>query len=171
MPVTCPKVEEPTLVFGGANCVRLKRLKNSLRNSSPNLLSGPNWVRLNSAKSKLFTPEPRSLGSVRDSLPKTKSGGETKQAVLNHSLSAATPDGLDVLQPGTLFGREPPPNEVVKLALPLVKTNGKPFWNVVTPSMPHPLTSLSTTPVASDMNIFPWPMARSRTELMTSRCG
>src|SRR6267143_2643724 len=98
--VTLPKFADPTLVLGGANCVRLNRLKSSVRNSSPNLLSGPNWVRLNSAKSKLFTPEPRSLGSVRDSLPKTKSGGETKQAVLNHSLSAATPDGLDVLQPG-----------------------------------------------------------------------
>src|ERR1700674_5178597 len=113
MPVPCPMVEEPTLMFGGANRVRLKRLKNSLRNSSPNLLSGPNWVRLNSAKSKLFTPEPRSLGSVRDSLPKVKSAGETTQAVLNHSFSRGTPEGVDVLQPGTLFGREPPPNEVV----------------------------------------------------------
>src|SRR6266481_9425161 len=113
MLVTCPKVEEPTLVFGGANCVRLKRLKNSLRNSSPSLSSGPNRVRLNSAKSKLFTPAPRSLGSVRDSSPKVKSAGEAKQAVLNHSAICGMPDGLDVLQPGTLFGREPPPYEVV----------------------------------------------------------
>src|SRR5437899_658520 len=114
----CPSAKsvlagEQQLVFGGANCVRLKRLKNSPRNSSPSLLSGPNWVRLNKAKSKLFTPEPRSLGSVRDSSPKTKSGGETKQAVLNHSFSAATPDGLPLLHPGTTSGREPPPYEPV----------------------------------------------------------
>src|SRR5215468_6802514 len=113
MLVTCPKVEEPTLVLGGANCVRLKRLKNSDRNSSPSLSSGPNRVRLNRAKSQLFTPEPRSEGSVRDSSPKTKSGGETKHAVLNHSVSAETPEGLPLLQPGTTSGREPPPNEVV----------------------------------------------------------
>src|ERR1700739_2791484 len=127
MLVTCPKVEEPTLVFGGANCVRLKRLKNSLRNSIPSLSSGPNRVRLNSAKSKLFTPEPRRLGSVRDSLPKTKSGGETKQAVLNHSFSAATPEGLPLLQPGTTFGREHPQYEGGGWALPWGKTTGSPY--------------------------------------------
>src|SRR5258705_5228468 len=113
MPVTCPNVEEPTLVFGGENCVRLKRLKNSLRNSTPSLSSGPNRVRLNNAKSKLFTPGPRRLGSVRDSSPKVKSAGETKQAVLKNSFSAGTPAGLDVLQPGTLLGRDPAPNPVV----------------------------------------------------------
>src|SRR6266481_2454904 len=85
--VTTPKFADPTLVLGGANCVRLNRLKNSVRNSSPSLLSGPNCVRLNNEKSKLFTPEPRRLESVRDSLPKVKSAGETKQAELNHSLS------------------------------------------------------------------------------------
>src|SRR5260370_30041528 len=132
--VTTPKFADPTLVLGGANWVRLNMLKNSLRNSSPNLLSGPNWVRLNRAKSKLFTPGPRRLGSVRDSSPKVKSAGETKQAVLKNSLSDETPAGLDVLQPGTLFGRNPAPNPVVKFEFPLVKTRGKPFWNVVTPS-------------------------------------
>src|SRR5712664_1409935 len=113
--VTLPKFAEPTLVLGGANCVRLNRLKNSVRNSSPNLLSGPNWVRLNKAKSKLFTPEPRRLASVRDSLPKVKSAGETKQAVLNHSFSLleSPPVGAPLLQPETKLGREPPPNCVV----------------------------------------------------------
>src|SRR5713101_3697948 len=112
--VTLPKFAEPTLVLGGANCVRLKRLKNSVRNSSPNLLSGPNWVRLNNAKSKLFTPEPRRLESVRDSLPKVKSAGEVKQEVLNHSLSFEVPVGrAPLLQPATKLGREPPPNDVV----------------------------------------------------------
>src|SRR5260221_8467075 len=161
--VICPKVEEPTLVFGGGNWVRLNMLKNSLRNSSPNLLSGPNWVRLNRAKSKLFTPGPGRLGSVRDSSAKVKSAGETKQAVLKNSLSDETPAGLDVLQPGTLFGRDPAPNPVVKFEFPLVKTRGKPFWNVVTPSMPQPLTTLSIAPSNPDKYLLPRPKGRSRT--------
>src|SRR5258708_19591167 len=84
--VTTPKFADPTLVLGGANCVRLKRLKNSVRNSSPNLLSGPNWGRLNRAKSKLFTPEPLKFPSVLDSLPKLNPAGNPNQPVFNHSL-------------------------------------------------------------------------------------
>src|ERR1700739_5102412 len=119
---------EQQLVFGGANCVRFHMLKNSVRNSNPSLLSGPNIVRLNNEKSQLLTPDPRRVGSVRDSVPKTKSAGEMKQAVLNHSLSFGVPDGVDLLQPEITSGREPPEYSVVKLAFPLPKTSGKPFW-------------------------------------------
>src|SRR5258706_3681060 len=82
--LTTPKVDDVTLVFGGANCVRLKMLKNSARNSNPSLSSGPKRVLLNSAKSKLFIPDPRILGSTRASLPNVKSAGAVKHPVLNH---------------------------------------------------------------------------------------
>src|SRR5260370_5773317 len=111
--LTTPKVDDVTLVFGGANCVRLKRLKNSVRNSIPSFSSGPKRVLLNKAKSKFLTPEPRSEGSVRASLPKVKSGAAAKQAVLNHSLmSFPLPPPLKgdaLLQPSTPFGRETAP--------------------------------------------------------------
>src|SRR5580704_13306820 len=108
--LTWPKDELPTEVFGGANCVRLKRLKNSVRNSRPNFSSGPKRVLLKSEKSQLLTPEARRLGSTRDALPNTKSAGEEKHAVLNHALSFADPPaGADLLHPATTFGREPPP--------------------------------------------------------------
>src|SRR6266850_1170074 len=73
--LTTPKFDDEKLAFGGANCVRLKILKNSLRNSIPSLSSGPKRVLLNNAKSKFLTPDPRSVGSARDSLPKVKSAG------------------------------------------------------------------------------------------------
>src|SRR5438445_5519322 len=112
--LTTPNVDDPTLVLGGANCVRLKRLKNSVRNSSPIFSSGPKRVLLNKEKSQLLTPDARRFASVRDSLPKVKSAGDVKQAVLNHSFSLAEPpEGADLLQPETMFGREPAPNSVV----------------------------------------------------------
>src|SRR5258707_14660833 len=112
--LTTPKFDDEKLEFGGANCVRLKILKNSLRNSSPSFSSGPKRVLLNNAKSKFLIPEPRSVGSVRDSLPKVKSGGSVKQAVLNHSFSCPLPlRGDALLQPATTFGREPAPKRVV----------------------------------------------------------
>lgn len=124
--LTTPKFDEPMLVLGGANCVRLKRLKNSVRNSNPSLSSGPKRVLLNREKSQLFMPDTRREESVRDSLPNTKSGGATKHAVLNHSFSLALPlAGDDLLQPETTFGREPAPNRVVKLAIPLENTRGE----------------------------------------------
>src|SRR5258708_34760608 len=81
--LTTPNVDEPTLVLGGANCVRLKRLKNSVRNSSPSFSSGPKRVLLNKEKSQLLTPDARRFGSVRDSLPKTQSAGAAKQAAFS----------------------------------------------------------------------------------------
>ena len=66
---TWPNVELPTAVLGGAHCERLNKLKNSARKAMSNRPSGPNAVLLNSAKSQLFTPEERKVGSVRDSLP------------------------------------------------------------------------------------------------------
>src|SRR5467141_617801 len=94
--VTTPKFDDVTLVLGGANCVRLKRLKNSVRNSRPSFSSGPKRVRLNREKSQLLTPDARRFASVRDSFPKVKSAGDVKQAVLNHSFSLAEPpEGAD----------------------------------------------------------------------------
>jgi len=107
------KFDGEKLVFGGANCVRLKILKNSLRNSSPSLSSGPKRVLLNSAKSKFLIPDPRSVESARDSLPKVKSAGCVKQAVLNHSFSCPRPlKGDALLHPATTFGRECAPKSV-----------------------------------------------------------
>src|SRR5260370_41469681 len=111
------QVDGVRFVFGSANRVLLKRLKNSVRNSIPSFSSGPKRVLLNKAKSKFLTPEPRSEGSVRASLPKVKSGGAAKQAVLNNSLmSCPLPPPLKwdaFLQPATTFGPEPAPKSVV----------------------------------------------------------
>src|SRR5258708_20251198 len=71
-------------VFGGPNCTRLKVLKNSVRNCSPSLSSGPKFVVLNIAMSQLLIPCPRSVGSTRPSLPKPQSGGAVKPLGLNH---------------------------------------------------------------------------------------
>src|ERR1700691_4686315 len=102
MLVTCPKFALPKAVFGGANCVRLKRVKNSARYSTPSFLSGPKFVLLNAEKSKFLTPSPRKVGSVRPSFPNVKSAGAVKQAVLNHSVScAAPPSGDALLHPAT----------------------------------------------------------------------
>src|ERR1700675_5039992 len=77
----------------------LKMLKNSVRNSIPTL--SPMLVRLNSAKSQLLTPGPRSTGSTRDSVPAPQSGGAAKQEVLNHWLRVREPF---LEHPGTTFG-------------------------------------------------------------------
>ena len=78
-----------------------------------------------------------------------------KQAVLNHrgavgSLKLPNRDEsgaeTEAWQPGTKLGRDPPPKSVVPLACPLLKISGKPRWNVVTPSTPHPETTLSVAP-------------------------
>src|SRR5260370_18954433 len=72
------------MVLGGANCVLLKILKNSGRNSRSSRSLAANLVLLNKEKSKLFTPSERSRGSTRGSVPKVKSGGAIKQEELNH---------------------------------------------------------------------------------------
>src|SRR5882724_9778202 len=85
--VTTPKFllfEVQHVVFGGANCVRLKMLKNYVRNSNPKRPSRPNIVLLNKEKSKLLIPCARSWGSTRGSSPNVKSAGAVKHAVLNH---------------------------------------------------------------------------------------
>src|SRR5258708_1032612 len=111
--LTTPKLDDVTLVFGGANCVLLKILKNSDRNSSPSFSSGPKRVLLNSAKSKFLIPDPRTVGSARGWLPKVKSAGAVKQAVLNHSFSCPRPlRGDPLLHPATTFGRECAPKSV-----------------------------------------------------------
>src|SRR6266478_1987485 len=118
--VTTPKFAlfvEQQVVFGGANWVRLNRLKNSTRNST---LARPSRSRrrfLKAATSKLSTPSERRVGSTRGSLPKVKSAGATKHPVLNHSLSRAVPLAADDLwHPGKRFGREPAPNRVASFA-------------------------------------------------------
>src|SRR5260370_28066341 len=85
--VTTPKflllaVEE--IVLGGANCVLLKMLKNSIRNSKSRRSLAANLVLLNTEKSELSTPSERRLGSTRGSFPKVKPGGAGKQEELNH---------------------------------------------------------------------------------------
>src|ERR1700741_1109529 len=97
---TWPNVELPTEVLGGAHWVRLNKLKNSARKAIPSLSSGPNLGRLKSAKSQLFTPEERKVGSVRPSFPYVKSAGDVKHAVLNHWFNFTAPAGEDFLQPG-----------------------------------------------------------------------
>src|SRR5260221_6870226 len=110
-------------------------LKNSVRNSRPNLSLVANLVLLNTAKSKLSIPSARSRGSTRCSFPKVKSAGAAKHAELNHletlgsfglpSREVALADA-DGSQPWTRVGRAPAPHSVVPLTCPLVKTNGKP---------------------------------------------
>src|ERR1700722_2790141 len=118
--VTTPKFalfEEQQVVFGAANCVRLKRLKTSTRNSRLVLPSWSSTRFLNAATSKLLTPSARKLESTRDSLPNVKSAGAVKHAVLNQLLSRAAPlEAADLSHPGTTFGREPAPKRVVSFA-------------------------------------------------------
>src|SRR5260370_16525666 len=98
------------MVFGGANWVRLNKLKNSTRNSISVFASRPSISFLKRAKSKLFTPSERSAGSTRDWLPKVKSAGAEKQAGLNHARSPEVPVAPhDLPQPDTPFATHPPP--------------------------------------------------------------
>src|SRR5258706_15665277 len=92
-------------VFGGPNCTRLKVLKNSVRNCSPNLSSGPKFVVLNIAMSQLLIPCPRRVGSTRPSLPKPQSGGGVKQLGLNQAIPPERDVcGTVLSHPGTEFG-------------------------------------------------------------------
>src|ERR1700719_703773 len=107
-------------------------LKNSVRNSIPNRSLVANLVLLNTAKSKLSIPWARSRGATRCAFAKVKSAGAAKHAVLNHletlgsfglpSREVALPDA-DGSQPGTRFGRAPPPKRVVPLTCPFVNTS------------------------------------------------
>ena len=94
------------IVFGGPNCVRLKRLKNSTRASTAALASGPKKNRLKIAKSKLSTPSERKEESTRDSFPKLKFAGAAKQEVLNQPSRRSMRSAPDVfLHPSIAFGR------------------------------------------------------------------
>ena len=113
--VMLPKLADGRKLSGGPNCWRLKRLKNSVRNSRPSLSAGPNVVLLNTAKSKLRIPCWRSLESTRGSFPNVNAFGCEKQEVLNHSFSldSALPDNF-ALQPRTRLGRAPAPKAWAK---------------------------------------------------------
>src|SRR5579872_5462130 len=121
-------------------------------------------VRLNAAKSKLLIPCARNDESTRDSSPKPHCGGAAKQDVLNHCVSVrgpvlshpATTSGRTLLTPKLAFSKEvaAPPHEIL---------SGKPRWNVVTPSIPQPDTSLSPAPDIPARNLFPCPKGRSST--------
>src|SRR5260370_13477116 len=134
------------MVLGGANCVPLKMLKNSVRNSRSSRSLAANLVVLNREESKLSTPYERSRGSTRGSFPNVKSGGAVKQKELNHrgafrlfgfpSFAVAAPDTYGSR---TRFGREPPPQRVVPLSHPLVNPTPNPRWEIVTPATPYPL--------------------------------
>src|SRR5260221_2318709 len=99
-------------------------LKNSVRNSRPNLSLVANLVLLNTAKSKLSIPSARSRGSTRCTFPKVKSAGAAKHAVLHHldtlcSFEFASREVVlahaDGSQLRTRFRRQPPPQSVVPL--------------------------------------------------------
>src|SRR6266849_590076 len=101
--VTTPKfalLSEQQVPFGGPNWGWLKRLKNSVRNSTLNL--SVMEVSLNTTKSKLTTPCCRNVASTRDSSPKLYPVACEKQFVLNHPeiLEAELPE-VDLWQPGT----------------------------------------------------------------------
>jgi hypothetical protein len=105
---------DTAMVLGGANCVPLKMLKNSVRNSRSSRSLAANLVLLNREESKLSTPYERSRGSTRGSFPNVKSGGAVKQKELNHrgafrlfgfpSFAVAAPD-TDVRQPDKVRAR------------------------------------------------------------------
>src|SRR5260370_25057300 len=65
--LTTPKLDDVTLVFGGANCVLSYILKNSDRNSRPSFSSRPKRVRLNSAQAHPLIPSPPPVGCARRS--------------------------------------------------------------------------------------------------------
>src|SRR5271154_535488 len=112
--------------------------------------------------SQLLIPEPRIVESTRDSSPKAQADaarvppGGAKQFTLNQvnplKLGACAPP---LLHPATTSGRRAKFCEKPALERavdpPYVNGTGKPFWNAVTPSTPQPETTLSITPVASDM--------------------
>src|SRR5712664_3051456 len=92
--VTTPKFAlfvEQQVVFGGANWVRLNRLKNSTRNSTLARPSRSSRRFLKAATSKLSTPSERRVESTRGSLPNVKSAGATKHPVLNQPLRRDLP--------------------------------------------------------------------------------
>src|ERR1700758_1211664 len=159
---TAPKLPDGRYVTGGPNRGWLKRLKTSVRNSTPILSDGPKVVLLNMAKSKLTIPCCRRLESTRGSFPKVKASGCEKQEVLNHSfnLDSGLPD-ISALQPGSRFGRAPAPNAWV--GFEVRNFSGKPLCSVVTPSTPHPDTILAAGPVTPESNFLPGPNGRSST--------
>jgi hypothetical protein len=128
--LTTPNVLLPNAVFGGPNCGRLNRLKNSARNSRYIRSEGPKVVFLKAAQFQLFTPSWRRWGSTRDSLPKPYAGGAVKQDVLNHWLILCSRlPGTDWLHPATTFGlRVPMPNPNAESGVPVLVLNfrGKP---------------------------------------------
>src|SRR5579864_4563460 len=101
-------------------------------------------------------PCARSEESTRDSVPKPHCGGAAKQLVLNHAarlrlpalLHPATTSGRTLLTPKLAFSKAvaAPPHEIL---------SGKPRWNVVTPSIPQPDTTLSVTPENPLRNALP----------------
>src|SRR5271154_5634361 len=108
------------------------------------------------AKSKLLIPGARSMGSTRASVPYPHCGGGAKQLTLNHCATEPPPAFLS--HPATTSGRmllTPKPAFSKDVALPEYEIfSGKPFWNVVIPSTPHPPTILSATGDKFEANIL-----------------
>src|SRR5438552_1281231 len=99
-----------------------------MRNSIVVLVSRPSRSLLKTAKSKLFTPSERNVGSTRDSLPNVKFAGAEKQEALNQAFKRDDAPPADTLShPAETFGREPAPNSVASLACPFANTRGNPF--------------------------------------------
>src|SRR5580704_2395743 len=112
--VTCPKVEEPKLLFGKLNCGVLLRLKISVRNCI--LTRSVNGKSLKIDKSTFLSGGPLFVLSAR--LPSVSGAGALKLAVLNHSDGVRPPEGAAFgLAPETRSGKQPAQTPWQPLAL------------------------------------------------------
>src|SRR5215471_12724938 len=82
------------------NCGWLKKLKPSNRNDTAR--DSLKWIFLNSARSQLLRPGPRTIPFAAS--PKVATGGTVNAAVLNQLVRVLGPDGFPIR-----FGRSRPP--------------------------------------------------------------
>src|SRR6266852_4398139 len=106
-------------------------------------------------------PGERTSGKVRARFPNVNAGGSVKAALLNHPFRRDCAEPLSWALCPVLFGREPPPKELVRLTAS-VRGRGDPDWNVLMPLTPHPDTILPGKPVNPEINFWPLPRGRSR---------
>src|SRR5437899_2427476 len=103
-------------------------------------------VFLKTVRSTFAMPCDLASGIVRAELPKVNGIGSEKAAVLNHWFRRGCAGPSSFAFTPVLFGRWPPPNELLVLTATLIGS-GSPDWNVVPPLMPQPEISLFATPV------------------------
>src|SRR3974390_1029772 len=95
------------------------------------------------------------LGMVRGVFPKVNAGGCAKAAVLNHWSMV----GFDMLGFPTIFGRWPPPNELVLFVVAMM-ASGKPSLAVQTPETCQP-PMIPSTILFEGWTFFPLPTGSS----------